>query len=162
MDFRMTALAKGDQVVWVVGSTFRERNDVMDFIHRNNDAFLIAEFADWMSLYIFISDPFPGSAVAFMNILVPSVLVIISAFGWFMFAAVPSVRQVGTAWIAAGVLGFSRHLAHLPSGIRKALPISSKALFDSLLTMTYYTLDSGTGSGLGVAWGWLFSKSSTA
>lgn len=129
MDFRMTALAKGDQVVWVVGSTFRERNDVMDFIHRNNDAFLIAEFADWMSLYIFISDPFPGSAVTFMNIFVSSVLVIVSAFSFLVLAAIPGVCQIRTAWIAAGVLWSSWHLAHLPSGIRKALPISSKALF---------------------------------
>ena len=64
MDSRMTAAAKGDEVLTAVVTTFRQGLDVMHLFCLHQLALLITKLTEGMLLHILVADALPSSAVA--------------------------------------------------------------------------------------------------
>lgn len=120
MNSTVAALAKGDQVVLIIGATFCKRKYVMHFLHRNQYPFLKAELTEGMLLHIGIADDFPVLSVpALCRRTITTVLLILCVSFLLVLLAVPAVSQPRAPGIRAGFLRFVWH-GCLLSGITKA------------------------------------------
>lgn len=99
----------------------RKRQDMMHFRCLGQPAFLLAHHAERMPREKSCTYLSPCSAVSPLGCRIPVVFLVLLACQPLMFRAVPCIRQFRTAWVAAGLLRFSRHPSHLFSGKQKAL-----------------------------------------
>ena len=120
MDAGMTSLAKGNQVLPCVRPTFRQRYLMMHFLNRHILSLKQTKLAEWMCLYIAVTNLLPGPSVSFLMGWVPLVSVVPLVLEPFMLRAILLLGKVGTARICTGFLWFSWHFLLLPSGNKKA------------------------------------------
>src|SRR5574344_777736 len=120
MDAGMTSLAKGNEVLPCVGPAFRQRYLMMHFLNRHVLPGKQTKLAEWMCLYIAVTNLLPGPPVSFLMGWVPLVSVVPLALKPFMLRAILLLGKVGTARICTGFLWFSWHFLLLPSGNKKA------------------------------------------
>ena len=133
MNSRMTRSTQRNQIASVVCSSFSQRLDVMDLLHRNQLSFLVAPLTEGMLRSIAVTNPFPCSAVTFLCVRVSAVSFVLLVDEFFVFLTVTPVGQFLTARVSTGMLGLSWHRQHLLQGSKKALEdCSSKALFYAL------------------------------
>ena len=110
MNSAVTALAKRDQVVLVIGAAFSEREYVVDFLHRYQDSFLEAELAEGMLLSVGIADDLPVLSVTTLCCRpVTSVLLVLCVPFLLVLLTIPAVRQPRTPRIRTGFLRFVWH-----------------------------------------------------
>ena len=115
-----------------------QRQDVMHFRRFGQPAFLSAPFAEWMCSKEPGADPLPLAARVHPPCrLVATVPVVLPVRQLLVFLAVASLRQPGTAWVAARSLGFPWHPRHL-QGIEKppAADASEGSMFSFVSTLT--------------------------
>ena len=119
-------------------TTVTQRQDMVYFRRLCQPAFLSASFAEWMCSKEPGADPLPLAARVHPPCrLVAAVPVVLSVRQLLVFLAVPSLRQPGTAWVAARPLGFPWHPRHL-QGIEKppAASASEGSMFSFVSTLT--------------------------
>ena len=120
MDTGVTRLAKGYEIVRIMCPTFCQRNDVVDFLDRNDHAALKALFAEGMLPCVPCTDTCPCPAVPAAYRSVPSVLLVGPCFFLRVFVAVPLPRlhQLRASGMCTRMLWFPRHCSLL-SGHKK-------------------------------------------
>lgn len=101
VDLGVAGLAQTHQVIVPMRPALREGNDVMDFLHRSQPSFLQTHLAQRMRRSIAVTDAFPGSAVLLIYVRTAFVFVVLPAGGCFVFLAILTVREVGTAGVGA-------------------------------------------------------------
>ena len=116
MDSGVTGLAKGNQIVFCMGTALGKRNLVVYLLGWHQPSVLLAQLADRVLLHIAVSDAFPGTSIPAAYSRVPVVLLV--AFGFYLgvFLAESSIGQLGAAGIGTGALGLLRHHVTLLSG----------------------------------------------
>jgi hypothetical protein len=92
MDLGMTAFAKRNQIVSVMGSTFRQWFLMMNLIYRNDDPFLKAQLTKRMGLNIAVTDSFPCPSVPAAYSFISAILLVGTVGLLLMFLTVPTVR----------------------------------------------------------------------
>jgi hypothetical protein len=115
-----------------------QRQDMVYFRRLCQPAFLSASFAEWMCSKEPGADPLPIAARVHPPCrLVATVPVVLPVRQLLVFLAVASLRQPGTAWVAARSLGFPWHPRHL-QGIEKppAADASEGSMFSFVSTLT--------------------------
>ena len=115
-----------------------QRQDMVYFRRLYQPAFLSAPFAEWMCSKEPGADPLPLAARVHPPCrLVATVPVVLPVRQLLVFLAVASLRQPGTAWVAARSLGFPWHPRHL-QGIEKppAADASEGSMFSFVSTLT--------------------------
>ena len=120
MDAGMTSLAQCYEVVPCMGSAFRQRQFVVNFLNWHVLTCKQTKLAEWMCLYIAVTNLLPGPSVSFLMGWVPLVSVVPLVLEPFMLRAILLLGKVGTARICTGFLWFSWHFLLLPSGNKKA------------------------------------------
>ena len=121
-----------------MGPAVTQRQDVVHFRRLGQPAFLPALFAQRVRCQEAGADFLPFAArVHPTRRLVAAVPVVLSVRQLLVFLAVPSLRQPGTAWVAARPLGFPWHPRHL-QGIEKppAASATEGSMFSFVSTLT--------------------------
>lgn len=120
MDAGVTRLAQGYEIVRIMCPTFCQRNDVVDFLDRNDHAALKALFAEGMLPCVPCTDTCPCPAVPAAYRSVPSVLLVGPCFFLRVLYAVPLPRlhQLRASGMCTRMLWFPRHRSLL-SGHKK-------------------------------------------
>ena len=85
----------------------------MNLCRRNNSAILLALLTKRVLADVAVTNPFPGTAILLVDICCTFILVVLLSCYGFVFLTVLSIREVGTAGIGTGALGFARHFFHL-------------------------------------------------
>ena len=85
----------------------------MYFLCRNKSAFLLALLADRMLADVSVTNTLPRTAILLVDVGSTLVLVVLLSCNGFVLLTVLSIRQVGTAGIGTGALGFAGHFFHL-------------------------------------------------
>ncbi len=80
-----------------MGTAFRQRFFMMNFIYRNDDSFLKAQLTKRMCLNIAVTDSFPSSSVPATYSFISAILLVGTIRLLLMFLTVPSIRQIWTA-----------------------------------------------------------------
>lgn len=99
MYFVVTALAEAHKVASCMGTSLRDRFDVMNLLDRGEFSFFQTHLAQRMLRSVAVTDTLPCSAVGFVYVWVTLVLVVTFPFHLPVFLAILSVRQVGTAGV---------------------------------------------------------------
>ncbi len=102
-----------------MGTAFRQRFFMMNFIYRNDDSFLKAQLTKRMCLNIAVTDSFPSSSVPATYSFISAILLVGTIRLLLMFLTVPSIRQIWTAGKLQGLFGLFGTSAP-PLGITKA------------------------------------------
>ena len=110
----VTGLTQAHEVVHRVRSTLRDRQDVVNLLHRGKPTFPQTHLAERMSRRVPVTDTSPRMAVLLAYVRTALVLVILAAFFYAVLVAVLSVRKVGATGVGTRSLGLARHL-HLLS-----------------------------------------------
>ena len=105
----MAGTAKAHQIVPCMSAALRDGNDVVYLIHRSQPSFLQTHLSERMRRSIAVTDAFPGSAVLLIYVRTAFVFVVLPAGGCFVFLAILTVREVGTAGVGAWPLWFPWH-----------------------------------------------------
>ena len=125
VDLGVAGTAKAHQIVPCMSAALRDGNDVVYLIHRSQPSFLETHLAERMRRSVSVTDAFPCSAVFLIYVRTAFVFVVLPAGGCFMLLAVLALREVGTAGVGTGALGFSWHrftsLGHKKS-LHRTLP----------------------------------------
>ena len=103
-----------------MGAAMGQRNDVVDFLSRGEDAAFVALLAEGVSGGVSVTEVLPRSAIAPLGGGVPLIAFVAAVLLLGVFLAEPSIGQVGTARETAGAAGHLRHGGHLHSSKRKA------------------------------------------
>ena len=114
MYLSVTGLTQAHEVVHRVRSTFRDRQDVVNLLHRSQPTFPQTYLAERMYRRVPVTDTSPRMTVLLVYVGTAFVLVILAAFFYTVLVTVLSVTEVRTTWVGTRSLGFARHL-HLPS-----------------------------------------------
>ena len=107
----VTGLAQAHEVVHRVCSTLRDRQDVVNFLHRSQTSFLKTHLAERMCRGVPVTDTSPRMAVLLVYIRTALVLVILAAFFYAVLFAVLSITEVRATLSGTWSLGFARHAA---------------------------------------------------
>ena len=137
-DAGVTAMAQRHEIVGTAATTFGERKDVVDFLGGRQLALLLTLLAERVGLDEAVTDTLPASAVAFVGLGVPLVLVVLFVHDLLMLGTVLLTFSEPTATgIGTGTFRFVRHRV-TSLGIRNALrDCSHKALLDSIFLSIY-------------------------
>ena len=134
MDAGMTSLAQCYEVVPCMGSTFRQRQFVVNFLNRHVPPGKQTQFTKRMRLYITVTDLLPGPSVSFLMGWVPLVSVVPLVLEPFMLRTILLFGKAGTSRISTGFLWFSWHVSPPSFGKQKSPPVFKlMSLFVSLL-----------------------------
>ena len=87
----VTGLTQAHEVVHRVRSTLRDRQDVVNFLHRSQTSFLKTHLAERMCRGVPVTDTSPRMTVLFVYVGGTLVLVILAAFLHTMFLTVLSI-----------------------------------------------------------------------
>ena len=123
MNSRMTRSTQRNQIASVVCSSFSQRLDVMDLLHRNQFSFLVAPLTEGMLRSIAVTNPFPCSAVTFLCVrvsAVPFILLVDEFFVFLMLFTVTTVGKLRAPGVSTGMLWLSWHTERLLSGQQKS------------------------------------------
>ena len=83
------------------------------FLCRNKSAFLLALLAERMLADVSVTNTLPRTDILLVDVGSTLIFVVLLSCYGFMFLAVLSIRQIGTAGIGTGALGFAGHFFHL-------------------------------------------------
>ena len=119
MDLRVAGLTQAHEVVPCMSAAFGNGQDVVNFLHRGQPAFLEAHLTEGMLRRIAVTDAFPCSAVLAIDIGTALVFIVFSAFLRAVLFTTLSFTEVGAAGMRAGSQRFLRH-RFTSLGIRKA------------------------------------------
>ena len=89
--------------------TFRQRDLMVYFLHRDKYALIIAQFTERMHLHIAVTDAFPRTPVAPPRIRITLVLLITPVLLLLVLLTEPFLCKVGAAGMMARVLCFPWH-----------------------------------------------------
>ena len=109
MDSGVAGLTQGDKIVSCVCAAFRERHLVMNLLGGGQSAFPLAQLAQRVLLDVPVTDAFPGAAIPAAYSRVTVVLLVAFGFRLGVLLAESAIRQLGTAGVRTGALGFCRH-----------------------------------------------------
>jgi hypothetical protein len=114
MDLLVARPAKAHQIRLIIRSAFRERNDVMNFIHRDISSVLETFLAERVLVDIARSDALPCSAVSFAGRVAAGELLIVLIHQSLVLITVllTVFAEVRAARVAAGTFWFSWHDSH--------------------------------------------------
>lgn len=98
----MAGLAEAHEVVSCVSAAFRNGQNVVNFLYRDQPTFLEAHLTERMLCRIAVTDAFPRSAVLAVHIGAALILVVLAAFLHTVLFAKLSFTEVGTSWMRAG------------------------------------------------------------
>ena len=110
----VTGLTQAHEVVHRVCSTLRDRQDVVNLLHRSQPSFPQTHLAERMCRCVSVTDTPPRMTVLFVYVRGSLVLIILAAFFYTVLVTVLSVTEVRTTWVGTRSLGFVWHL-HLLS-----------------------------------------------
>ena len=114
MYLRVARLTQAHEVVHRVCSTLRDRQDVVNLLHRGQPSFPQTHLAERMCRCVSVTDTPPRMTVLLAYVRGSLVLVILAAFFYAVLVTVLSVTEIGTTWVGTRSFGFARHL-HLLS-----------------------------------------------
>ena len=109
MKSRVTGFAQCDEVIFIVCSTFGQRNLVVYLLSRDQQSVILAQLTQRMSRSISVTDTFPCTSVSSSDSGITVVFFVAFCFFLGVFLAEPSVSQLGTTGMGAGTLGFYGH-----------------------------------------------------
>ncbi|MPM27025.1 hypothetical protein SDC9_73530 [bioreactor metagenome] len=129
----MTGFTKSHEIALLIATPFGEREDVVDLLGMRQLALLLTLLTEWMRFDKAVADSLPTSAVTFVGLAVPLVLVVLFVHDLLVLGTVLLTNSEPTAaGVGAGTFGFVGHW-FTSLGIRKALrDCSHKALLDSV------------------------------
>ena len=110
MDLRVAGLTQAHEVVPCMSAAFGNGQDVVNFLHRGQPAFLEAHLTEGMLRRIAVTDAFPRSAVLAVDVGASLVFVIFAALLYTVLLTELSITEIGTAGVRAGAQRFSGHL----------------------------------------------------
>ena len=113
MDLRVAGLTQAHEVVPCMSAAFGNGQDVVNFLHRGQPAFLEAHLTEGMLRRIAVTDAFPRSAVLTVDVGAALIFVIFAALLHTVLLTELSVTEVGTAGVRAGAQRFSGHRSRL-------------------------------------------------
>lgn len=102
MDLGVAGLTQTHEVVPCVSAAFRNGQDVMNFLYRDQPPFLEAHLTEGMLRRIAVTDAFPRSAVFAVDIGAALVFVVLAAFFHTVLFTKLSFTEVGAAGVRAG------------------------------------------------------------
>jgi len=91
MDSGVAGLAKGNQIISCVSAALGQRHFVVDFLSRNQSAFLLAHLTQRMLLHIAVTDTLPSPSVSTAYSRVSVVLLVAFGFSLCVFLTEPAV-----------------------------------------------------------------------
>ena len=107
----VTGLTQVHKVVHGVCSTLRDRQDVVNLLHRSQPSCFETHFAERMCRSVPVTDTSPRMAVLLAYVRTALVLVILAAFFYAVLVTVLSVTEIGTTWVGTWSFGFVWHAA---------------------------------------------------
>jgi hypothetical protein len=109
----MTAPAETHEVAFVIGSSFRDRNDVVDFLDRNIPSVFKTFFAERMLVHIPRPDLSPLAAVTFVSVVTSGEVIVMLLHQFFVGGAVlfAVIAKFFASGIAARAFRFSWHFS---------------------------------------------------
>ena len=114
MYLRVARLTQAHEVVHRVRSTLRDRQDVVNFLHRSQPTFPQTHLAERMCRGVPVTDTSPRMTVLLVYVRGTLVLVILAAFFYAVLVTVLSITEGWTTWVGTRSLRFAWHL-HLLS-----------------------------------------------
>ena len=107
----VTGLTQAHEVVHRVCSTLRDREDVVNLLHRGKPSFPQTHLAERMCRGVSVTDTSPRMTVLLAYVRGTLVLVILAAFFYAVLVTVLSITEIGTTWVGTRSLGFVWHAA---------------------------------------------------
>lgn len=107
----MTGLTQAHEVVHRVCSTLRDRQNVVNLLHRGKPSFLETHLAERMCRCVSVTDTPPRMPVLLVDVWGSLVLVILAAFFSAVLVTVLSITEIGTTWVGTWSFGFVWHAA---------------------------------------------------
>ena len=92
-------------------STLRDRQDVVNFLHRGKPSFPQTHLAERMCRRVPVTDTSPRMAVLLVYIRTALVLVILAAFFYAVLFAVLFFTEVWATWVSTRPFGLAWHAA---------------------------------------------------
>ena len=92
----VTGLTQAHEVVHGVCSSLRDRQDVVNFLHRGKPTFFETHLAERMCRCVSVTDTSPRMTVLLAYVRRSLVLVILAAFFYAVLVTVLSVTEIGT------------------------------------------------------------------
>ena len=111
MYLSVTGLTQAHEVVHRVRSTLRDRQDVVNLLHRSQPSFPQTHLAERMCRGVSVTDTSPRMTVLLVYVGTAFVLVILAAFFYTVLVTVLSVTEVRTTWVGTRSFGFVWHAA---------------------------------------------------
>jgi hypothetical protein len=109
-DSRVASFAKGHKVPRIIAAALGEREDVVDFLGRRQLALLLTLLTKRMRLDKAVADSLPASAVTFVGLGVPLVLVVLFVHDLLVLGTVLlTLSEPTAAGISTGTLRFVGH-----------------------------------------------------
>ena len=105
----VTGLTQAHEVVHGVRSTLRDRQNVVNLLHRSQPSFPQTHLAERMCRCVPVTDTSPRMTVLFVYVRGSLVLIILAAFFYAVLVTVLSVTEIGTTWVGTRSLGFVWH-----------------------------------------------------
>lgn len=109
VDFRVAAFADTHQVAFIMCTALRERQDMMNVIHRGNSAFRQTHLTKRMLGSVSFLGCLPGFAIPGSRLWITSVFLVMLVGHLLVFRTIPGVDQLRTAWPAAWMFGSVGH-----------------------------------------------------
>ena len=125
----VTGLTQAHEVVHRVRSALRDRQDVVNLLHRGKPTCLKTHFAERMCRRVPVTDTSPCVAVLLVYVRTALVLVVLAAFFYAVLVTVLSVTEIRTTGMGTWSLGLARHL-HLLSTTKATAGLRDGSLHD--------------------------------
>ena len=107
----VTRLTQAHEVVHGVCFSLRDRQDVVDLLHRSQPTSFETHLAERMCCRVSVTDTSPRMAILLIYVRGTLVLVILTAFFYAVLVTVLSVTEIGTTWVGTWSFGFVWHAA---------------------------------------------------
>ena len=102
----VTGLTQAHEVVHRVRSALRDRQDVVNLLHRGKPSCLKTHLAERMCCGVPVTDTSPRMTILLVDVRTALVLVILAAFFYAVLVTVLSVTEIGTTWVGTWSFGF--------------------------------------------------------
>ena len=109
VDLIVAGSTEGHEILFVVATTARNREDVMYLLHQRDMPFHQTHFTERVLRGVTAADAFPRAAIGFIHVGTSLILVVLLPGDLLVLGTILIVRQVGTARIRARVLWLFRH-----------------------------------------------------
>ena len=137
----VTRLTQAHQIAFPVVATLRDRQDVVNLLHRSQPSCLKTHFAERMCRREPVTDTSPCMTVLFVYVRIALVLVVLATFLHTMLVAVLSITEVRTTWVGTWSLGFARHLHLLSTTKATAGLLPTMASTHSCMILLYHIVN---------------------